>query len=306
MHHVYLLIQEMNAFDLPPVCIITGERQGVVFKPVKFSWYPPWISLFLLLGVLALALVPILPIASIVLPIALIVASVRTKQAKGTLPFTEEAWSRWRRARVIRPIAFAAGAGLLIMAAAVLAAGERMPLGLGALALGVALPVLAWVYSSQGPQLVGSDKDALEFASFLSLRVPQLPGSREDALVLSIPSSAAAQAIMSHFEAGLQVPSWEGEEPLAADGAPATPRCARHDGFVANKVCQRCGTFMCPHCEYRVRRESQSFCPSCCELRARSIGQGPVYGLTAPGMLVAGVVVLTALGFALLVWRTRH
>ncbi|RKG63079.1 hypothetical protein D7V80_32075 [Corallococcus sp. CA054B] len=83
MHLVYLLIQEMNAFDLPPVCLITGERQGVVFKPVAFSWYPPWISRFLLLGVLALALVPILPIA-------LFVASVRTKQALGTLPFTEE------------------------------------------------------------------------------------------------------------------------------------------------------------------------------------------------------------------------
>ncbi|WP_404365792.1 B-box zinc finger protein [Corallococcus coralloides] len=285
MHHVFLLIQEMNAFDLPPVCVITGERQGVVFKPVAFSWYPGWASRFLFLGVLVLPLVPLLPIASIVLPIALIVASVMTRQAKGTLPFTEEAWSRWRRTRVIRPIAFAAGAGLLIMAAAVLAAGERMPLGLGALALGVALPALAWVFSSQGPQL---------------------QGSREDALVLYIPNGAAAQAITSHFEAGLQFPGWKGEEPIAANGDPTIPRCARHDGFIANKVCQRCGTFMCPDCEYRVRETSQSFCPGCWELRARSIGQGPVSGLTAPGTLVVGLVVLSVLSFALLVWRTRH
>ena len=275
MHPVYFFIQEMNAFDLPPVCIITGERQAVVFKPVKFAWYPRWIDRFALLAVL-------------VLPIAFIVASVMMKQVTGTLPFTEEAWSRWRRARVLGPVAFMAGAALLIMAVAVMAAaGGSTPLGLGALALGVALPVLAWVYSlrSRGPRLLGSAKDAIG---------------------LAIPSDAAAQAIMSHFEAGSRFPAWKGEQPIAADGAPTTPRCARHDGFVANKVCQRCGTFMCPDCEYRVRETSQSFCPDCWELRARSVGQGPVSGFTAPRKAAVVLVVLLGLCLTLFAWNFRH
>jgi hypothetical protein len=35
---------ELNSFGLPPVCVVTGSREGVVFKPVKFSWYPRWVS----------------------------------------------------------------------------------------------------------------------------------------------------------------------------------------------------------------------------------------------------------------------
>ncbi|MBX5482766.1 MAG: hypothetical protein IRZ16_13135 [Myxococcaceae bacterium] len=37
---------ELNEFDLPRTCIATGATDGVVFKPVKFAWYPKWPLIF--------------------------------------------------------------------------------------------------------------------------------------------------------------------------------------------------------------------------------------------------------------------
>ena len=66
---------EMNDFDLPKICVISGAKDNVVFKDVKFSWVPPWARLF---GVLIQALV--------------------ARRAAGKLPFTEEAHKRYKGA----------------------------------------------------------------------------------------------------------------------------------------------------------------------------------------------------------------
>jgi hypothetical protein len=77
---VEIPVNEMSSFDLPKVCLVTGATENVVFKPVKFSWYPRWIAVFILVG----------------WPIALILALTLTKRVKGELPFTEEAYRRWK------------------------------------------------------------------------------------------------------------------------------------------------------------------------------------------------------------------
>ena len=76
-----LPINELNSFDLPPVCLIIGQRESVSFHKVKFAWYPRWVPalIFVPLGGLLLAA---------------IVAAIMTKRAAGELPFSDQGWSR--------------------------------------------------------------------------------------------------------------------------------------------------------------------------------------------------------------------
>ncbi|MBI5544074.1 MAG: hypothetical protein HY901_09315 [Deltaproteobacteria bacterium] len=53
--------------------------------------------------------------------------------------------------------------------------------------------------------------------------------------------------------------------------APSGAQCAAHPEAAASWVCGRCGTFMCPECEHRVRPEAHPLCPSCWELRERTL-----------------------------------
>lgn len=236
MHSIKIRSQELNAFDLPPVCVITGEREGVVFKPVKFAWYPRWVYLLIFANLI----------------IALLVASAMTKRVKGELPFTKEAWSRWKRGQIIVGVSAAAAIALLFTALFLLVGDATGPLGLGVLALGTVLPVLAWLFflRGKGPQALRIDKDEV---------------------TLSLPSRVAARAFTSHFQAGLRPMAWSAPDRLDANGAPVHAVCARHDDIVANWACPRCGAFMCPRCENRVRPEAQPLCPGCWELRARAV-----------------------------------
>lgn len=242
---------ELNEFDLPPVCIITGEREGVVFKPVKFSWYPRWIGFLVLLNVF----------------IALIVASAMTKRVKGTLPFTEAAWSRWKRGQVIMIAACVLALALFFGGLALLLGEDPTPLGFVSLALCVALPVAAWIY-------------------FLRDRAPRVVRIDKEAIVLSIPNAEAAFGIahrsLSDRYAG-DLPEVEVDE----TGAPARAVCFQHPDIVANCVCTRCGVFICPRCENRVRRHAPPLCPGCWERRSRAVPK-PV-GNEGPDLSAAGI-----------------
>ncbi|AFE03688.1 hypothetical protein COCOR_00750 [Corallococcus coralloides DSM 2259] len=260
MHHVDIPPGELNEFDLPPICIVTGERQGVVFKPVNFTWYPRWIGFLALLNLL----------------IAIIVASAMTKRVTGTLPFTEEAWSRWKRGQVIMVVSVVVAIALLILAFSLLASDAPEWLGVVALASSVAVPVLAWVY-------------------FLRGRGPQVRRIDKDNLSLAIPNGPAAYAIAGHFLAGLKSPALDDGESLDANGAPARALCARHDDIVATQVCTRCGAFMCPRCENRIRREALPLCPGCWELRGRTIAvqaKDPGITLVNSGLFVGVISVI--------------
>ncbi|NPC72885.1 hypothetical protein HPP05_24360 [Corallococcus exiguus] len=260
MHHIDIPSGAMNEFDLPPICIVTGEREGVVFKTVHFSWYPRWIGFLALLNLL----------------IAIIVAAAMTKRVKGTLPFTEEAWSRWKRGQIIMGVSVVAGIALLILAFSLLASDAPEWQGLVALASSVALPVLAWVF-------------------FLRARGPQVRRIDPDNISLAIPNGPAAYAITDHFLAGLPSPVLDDGERLDANDAPDRAVCARHDDIVANQVCTRCGVFMCPRCERRVRRESPPMCPGCWELRGRTItaqAKDPGVTLANSGLFVGVISVI--------------
>ncbi|MHA7627883.1 B-box zinc finger protein [Corallococcus sp. M7] len=249
MHPIDIPSGAMNEFDLPPICIVTGERQGVVFKPVQFSWYPRWIGFLALLNLL----------------IAIIVAAAMTKRVKGTLPFTEEAWSRWRRGQVVMGVSVVAAIALLILSFSLLASDAPEWQGLVTMASSVALPVLIWVFllRNRGPQVRRIDPDNISIV---------------------IPNGPAAHAITGHFLSGLHAPVGNAEAGLDADGAPDRAVCARHEDIVANQVCTRCGAFMCPRCERRVRREAPPMCPGCWELRIRSVEKPPDSFFTAPNV----------------------
>ncbi len=77
-------VAELNSFDLPPVCVVSGEDTQVTFRPVKFVWSPRWIPVLIFF-----------PYAGLLL--ALVVTLAMRKRAAGELPFSETGWERYRR-----------------------------------------------------------------------------------------------------------------------------------------------------------------------------------------------------------------
>ena len=75
MANVTIPVNEMNSFDLPKVCVITGSKDNITFQDKKFSWVPPWARLF---GALIQALV--------------------ARRANGQLPFSPEGWEKHKGA----------------------------------------------------------------------------------------------------------------------------------------------------------------------------------------------------------------
>ncbi|MBI3181765.1 MAG: hypothetical protein HYZ28_06445 [Myxococcales bacterium] len=79
-------------------------------------------------------------------------------------------------------------------------------------------------------------------------------------------------------------------------GALSGAFCAGHPGTKATQCCPRCGAFMCPACERRVRPDSAAMCPSCWELRTRTVAPQKHSGtrLQTAG-LVLGIISLIPL-----------
>src|SRR6185295_9262388 len=84
---------ELTEFDLPRVCSITGETNGVAFFDVSFQFIPRSAALFYLFCG----------------PIGYLVAmSFMRKTASGKMPFVEEAYRKWRRLAVLLPLGLVA------------------------------------------------------------------------------------------------------------------------------------------------------------------------------------------------------
>jgi hypothetical protein len=248
MYEVVIPASELNEFDLPPVCIVTGEREGVVFKPVTFAWYPRW------MGLLALAN----------LPIAIIVATATKRRVRGTLPFTQAAWFRWRCGQVLMSVAYVLAVALFMGGIVLSLSDDLDSWGLLSLGSSAALPLGVWwgLLRGRGPQVVSIDPDTI---------------------VLSIPHGVAAHALTQHFVAGLE------RSGLEDRNAAPRARCARHPGTAATWVCGRCGAFLCPLCEHRVRREARPLCPGCWTQRERSLAEAKAQ---ERGLALANVALL--------------
>jgi hypothetical protein len=170
MATVHIPINELTSFDLPRVCLITGATEDVVFKPVKFSWYPRWVAVFIIFNLI----------------IAAILAMVLTKRAKGELPFTEEAHRRWKRGQTLLALSILAAIGLLFGGIYFLTV-DIAPAGLALWVLAVAVPIVVGLKFVRGKRVLCVKIDA----QTVSLRIP---------------SESAALAITQHLHAGALAP----------------------------------------------------------------------------------------------------
>lgn len=179
-----LPVNELSSFDLPPVCLITGTRDNVSFRKVKFAWYPRWVALLILV-----------PYGGLLL--AAIVAAILTKRATGELPFSDAGWSKWRLGKIMTALQFlwviAAFIGGMIMAVA--DSGSAV---LAAVLFVSVFAVPLGIY-------------------FVAQRNKMVVPTRitETEITIKIPSEQAALAIRQHLTAGKVVQA----QPLAAAGA---------------------------------------------------------------------------------------
>ncbi len=220
MAEVVIPGNELTAFDLPKVCVVTGATEGVVFKPVRFWWYPKW--------VIALIVVNLL--------IAAIVGSILTKRVKGELPFTEGAFRRWRRVEALLGAVVVLAIFLGLFALGALAVGAPT-LWIPAALFALALPIVAFLRLGRGERV----RCAWIAEGWVALRVP---------------SDVAAAKIRHRLTAGSQPPvpsaSDEGHARCAVHvETPAAWACERCGTFVC-VACERrardAAVPLCPPC----------------------------------------------------------
>lgn len=87
----------VSEFDLPRVCVATGATEGVTYQKVTFTFVPMWARLSVAFCGL----------------IGVVLMMLNTRRVEAEIPFTQEAFARYKRARVI-PLAIILG-GLALM-----------------------------------------------------------------------------------------------------------------------------------------------------------------------------------------------
>lgn len=157
---------ELSEFDLPRVCVVTGASQDVVFKDVKFQWFPRWVAVFILFNVIIFA----------------VIALILTKRVKGKLPFTEDAFSAWKRGQLFFGLSIF-GAIVLFIAGIMVMAAMDSPVGL-----------LVWVAAIALPVFVG-----IKFVKGKSVSCTRIADGQ---VTLKIPSDSAAQSLRDHLQGG--------------------------------------------------------------------------------------------------------
>jgi len=171
MAHITIPSGELTEFDLPRVCVVTGATEDIVFKDVKFQWYPRWVAALILINIL----------------IAAVVALALTKRVKGKLPFTEVAYAAWRRGVWTMLAAWFGAVVLFLFGLGGLMSG-RMALGTMASVGCIALPLAVWL------KLVRN-------RNVICTRIA------DGQITLRVPSDAAALAIREHLHGGAVVPA---------------------------------------------------------------------------------------------------
>src|SRR5262245_51538809 len=85
MQVVHLPKDAVTEFDIPRVCVATGATEGVRYQKVTFSFIPMWARMSVAFcGVIGIVLM-----------------LMNTRRVEADIPFTDEAYAKWKRARII-------------------------------------------------------------------------------------------------------------------------------------------------------------------------------------------------------------
>ena len=162
MAEIRIPTNELNPFDLPKVCVMTGATDATVeFRKVKFQWYPPWVNALILINVIVLA----------------IVARILTKVAKGELAFSEAAWKRWRMWKM--GLVFSLLGMIVGIIVGIVLLASDSPLG----------GVLAFASFVQGIVVIIIARKA----------GPSVTSIKDEVLILKVPSDDAARLYEQHL-----------------------------------------------------------------------------------------------------------
>src|SRR5947208_11856422 len=138
MAQVTLRDPEWHGYELPPVCMRCGA-EATLYKRKRFSWYPPWLNVLILAGLL---------------PYAIIVA-IMTKRMNVHVPLCGRHRFHWGGRVLLMVLPFFALIGMVVLLIA-LTSGPRRPgsdtvaavIGFGLLAGFVAWLILLVVITS--------------------------------------------------------------------------------------------------------------------------------------------------------------
>jgi hypothetical protein len=166
MPKVKLPKAECTQYDLPPVCIVTGSPDNIVWKEVKFQYMPQWAFFF---G-------------------GVILGSIFMKKMTAELPFSEEAYRNYKRSQAMAWVAvisfFALFFGGIGGAAALDNTSKDLAgiLGVGGFLLGIIAPIVIYV-------------------AFIRNRAPRCLWMNDEFVEVVLPSQAAIDAIRERFGA---------------------------------------------------------------------------------------------------------
>jgi hypothetical protein len=96
-----ILFPRVGAPELPEICVATGATTGVRMRPASFVFVPTVARFAIVFCGL----------------IGMIAALVMTKRATLVLPFTDEAWERWTRAKTVFLVVVIGGVACLVACA---------------------------------------------------------------------------------------------------------------------------------------------------------------------------------------------
>lgn len=162
---VHLPKTAVSEFDLPRVCVATGATEGVSYRKVKFQFVPLWARLSVAFCGL----------------IGVVLMLINTRRVEAEIPFTDEAWGRFKRARIIPAVLIVGAIPLIFLPMAV--DPDLILLGLVGF---VAIVIGAVVYAQVVTRQAG----------------PMCKEITEESLVLEIPNEDAARAIEARVTGG--------------------------------------------------------------------------------------------------------
>ena len=155
----------VTEFDLPRVCVATGATEGVQYRKVKFTFIPMWARMSVAFCGL----------------IGVILMMLNTRRVEADVPFTDDAWTRYQRAKWVPLVLILGGIPLMILP--VLISPDLALVGFVAF---LAIVIGAVVYATTVLKEAG----------------PLCKNIDEESITLDIPNAEAAAAIEQRLAGG--------------------------------------------------------------------------------------------------------